>query len=956
VFLFPDKSVDPDGKEDPSYKYELIVTDPDTGEIVYVTVTDPDTGEPVIDPDTGEEKQEYVIVDQEDIPTPYTFTTAAAGEITPFNLVALQLETAAFLTGHVKYENGDPATGWLRFMTSTDGADQLALAQINSDGDLEWVKGTSWPFTYTYDKTVHLPPKTEGFMIITTGPPTAGVEYLSWFVNGGGTLENYDDYEGDNGGPGIAKLYTSGIKGSNTDFQITLKGGGTTPTTGGDTEVAKSYVSGTVKLANGNPAPEGSWLVFKGMSSNTSVVIRTKIGADGSFPDLTGPFDSVTYIDAVGEEEAKWVPVTAMDDAGEELVAFIDDEWVAVMVNDDGELQKLVGEEWVTIAVEAKFAVELLANLKYTNTEVVDVTTDPLNPDVLFTYNYEAKGKDDYSTVVIGPNTTVSGRVYYNGGIGDDLLVTFTKVDAVTECITDTSDPDYDEDCVVDEPVTATTDQYGAYSVNLEIGTDYIVTVSTHDGDTPLDTLKTFLYTSNDDASDYEGLDTSIGTEYREVWTVTGKVSGNYDAGVIVSFTPVKRGDTESVITDEDGNYSVDLALSTDYIVTVETYDDTEGDYIVVYPTEEIPHECVAEGEPGYNAECTGTNFVYTSGDTDSNITGEGDTVNLVVGVKAFIPFVPEGFTAIYGTITNASTGAAVNNVPLGFSETGIFDIVNDVIINSSTDGIINGYDLTAATYGATSTVGYALLKPNTTYTLKRYRYNGQTYDATAVIGTFTSGSAGEVQELHIVHNTATTTEMTQTFIKGTVKDADGTPVANSTIQFIPAEGDTVDVLTGATGKFDESALKPNTEYSVSVGGTTIISSFTSEDAGVLQTLRLVIPDTGEITQSWVTGLYRYDDEDETPVAIGQNVYFRTGEANNPIGIIGDENGAFYTRTYSGGWVSTGGTLQLTPGSVYSGGFIASGVTTEYFTGLIAAEEGVVLTISIPVPAPEVTE
>jgi hypothetical protein len=161
-------------------------------------------------------------------------------------------------------------------------------------------------------------------------------------------------------------------------------------------------------------------------------------------------------------------------------------------------------------------------------------------------------------------------------------LVTFTLVDAVTECVEDENDPDYDEDCEVDVPVTDITDAGGVYSVKLEINRDYIVTVATQEGGTPLDILKTVLYTSNEDASPDE-LDITIGAAYEPVATVTGRVvyEGAYGEGLFVKFTKTSPGIGDEpviVITseeeDEEGTYSADLEPATQYTVTVsETLD-----------------------------------------------------------------------------------------------------------------------------------------------------------------------------------------------------------------------------------------------------------------------------------------------------------------------------------------------------------------------------------------------
>jgi hypothetical protein len=112
--------------------------------------------------------------------------------------------------------------------------------------------------------------------------------------------------------------------------------------------------------------------------------------------------------------------------------------------------------------------------------------------------------------------------------------------------------------------------------------------------------------------------------------------------------------------------------------------------------------------------------------------------------VDDFIPIIPSGVTAIYGTVTD-SAGAPKTNTGYVFLENGVSGAGN-VVIFTGPEGII-------AQWGTTGYLheDYAVLKPNTSYTVEGYSF-WPTAGPTGVvyIDEFTTDDAGVMKKLSI--------------------------------------------------------------------------------------------------------------------------------------------------------------------------------------------------------------
>ncbi len=707
-------------------------------------------------------------------------------------------------------------------------------------------------------------------------------------------------------GSDTMKKFTTGIAGETYNFEITLHAQGSA----GPVVVDNAYVNGIAKLEDGSFAPEGSLIFFNTTVLGNPVIYRAQVGANGVFPDPNG-------------------------------------ELPTVLIN---------GEYYVELATEKTYTVS-----------IYDYATDPTNPEELFTYSYTSVKKDLTDYVTIGPNTTVSGRVYYDGKLGADLLVTFTKVDAVTECITDTNDPDYDPECKVDVPVTAITDATGAYSVALEINTKYTVTVSTHDGSTPLDTLKTFLYTSNTDASDSEPPPITIGAAYVPAATVSGTVvyDGALGADLLVTFTKTTQSIGDEPVyayTDVKGKYSDDLEPATQYTVTVSEHDAVGNATTQLYPSADFP--------------APGGALLFTSSDIDSNITGEEDVLNIQIGAGLktnfpYTPFLPDGSAGVGGTLMNADgTPAAVGTLFYFLPEGGnpqfdaVWAIVNDA----------NGtYFAADATFAATE---YPVaLTPESVYTVSTFSFVD--FSSAEINSGFTTGGAGIVQTVSLTIPAEGEVPSDDAYATGTLMNADGTPAAVGTLFYFLIEGGNPQfdaiwaIVNDADGKYyaadatfastgDPVPLAPESVYTVSTfsfvdfSSTEINTGFTSGGAGVVQTVSLAIPAEGEVPSddAYATGYLL--NANGTPAAVGTLFYFLP-EGGNPQfdaiwAIVNDADGKYYAADAT--FASTGDPVPLAPESVYTVNTFSfvDFSSTEINAGFTSGGAGIVKTLLLTIP------
>jgi len=423
---------------------------------------------------------------------PFVSGDAGASELYTGEPVVFELEKNAFVTGTVKYENGDPAANlWLYFLDPEDNNSTIKLGHIDNDGNIENVTGSFPWFNYT-GEDLPLPAETSGIMLVSTGSPTSGVGVASWFVNTSGVLDFYPDYSG---GDNIAKIYTSGMKGETDNFEITLSGGGDTGPV--DTSTPMSYVSGIATLGDGVLAPAGSWVVFSGSYASTPIVVRAQVASDGTFPDQAGPF----AVESIGGEY--YVPLPAETDF------------------------------WVTIQ---------------------DVVTDPVNPDILFTYEYTSAAEDATDNIIISAKAKVIGTINdENNAPLEDVMVSFVETEPE-------EDPDNEGEYLDPDTVTVYTDASGNFGseaspVSLKFDTQYTVTVSYYqtvgNQKLPTDDIWVFYYTSKTDGT----LDSIIYPPQPPALTGTiqysdGSGPGNY---AYFTITPVGGTTQTNILAAADG-------------------------------------------------------------------------------------------------------------------------------------------------------------------------------------------------------------------------------------------------------------------------------------------------------------------------------------------------------------------------------------------------------------------
>jgi hypothetical protein len=334
---------------------------------------------------------------------PFVSGPANATEVYTGKPVVFELETSVFIKGTVKYKNGDPAANtWLYFLDPNNNYSTIKFGHVKSDGTLENVGGTFPWFTYSGD-SIPVPPETSGVMLISTGAPTAGIAVDSWFVDGSGTLPFDPNYAG---GSNIAKVFTSGIKGTTTNFEITLLSTGGGPVVE-DTPLA--YVKGIANLEDGTLAPEGSWLFFNGAYKGAPVVVRAQVAADGTFPDPNGPFE--------------YTVISGGTNAG----------------------------NYVALPAETDFRIEGL-----------DVVEDPVNPDIIFTFNYKSGKKDTTENIVMTAKARVIGNVRdkNTGSPLADLMVRFIETNPP-----ENEDTEEEGDYLDPDTVTVYTDASGNFPV-----------------------------------------------------------------------------------------------------------------------------------------------------------------------------------------------------------------------------------------------------------------------------------------------------------------------------------------------------------------------------------------------------------------------------------------------------------------------------------------------------------
>ena len=835
---------------------------------------------------------------------PFVSGEAGASAIYTGEPVMFETATDVIINATVKYDDGEPAAGtWFYFWTDASWGGSTGPTRwgiVDAEGNLVTQSGA----VATTDTNFLVPKETEFYMHVSNvyGGPDNAIPVKSWFISPpAGTVPPAAVIDGEEY-PNI-RAWTSGIAGEIMTFEVTLQKQGT----GGPVVIPYSYIRGTAYLEDGSVAPEGSWVIFAGTYSGSPVLYRAQVGANGVFPDPNGSF-----------------PVEEID-----------------------------GEYYVKVA----------ANVTYT-LSVTDYETNPTYPVALFTYEYKAPAEDETVNLTVGPSTKVNGRIYYQGGVGADLLVTFTKVDAVTECITDETDPDYDPECKVDVPVTAITDATGAYSVDLEINTDYIVTVSTHDGDTPLYTLGTFLYPSNEDASpDDERGKFTIGADYVPVATVSGTVvyEGTYGKDLYVKFTKVTPSLDGPIIalTDKDGKYSADLEPDTQYIVTVSETIDGE----VLYPS-------VAYPGPG------GGDLLFTSSNIDTPIDGEKDKLDIQIGAgltgSPYTLSLPAGAAGVGGTLMNADgTPAAIGTLFYFLIDGGnpqtdsIWAIVNDE----------NGtYFAADASFAATE---YPVaLDPDSLYKVTYLNFSN--FASTVLNVGFISGGEGVMQTVLLAFPAEGEAPANEAYVTGTLMNADGTPAAVGTLFYFLIDGgnpqtDSIwaivndesgtyfaaDASFAATG--NPVALDPDSLYTVTYlnfsnfASTVLNPGFTSGVAGIQKTLLVAFPAEGEApaNEAYVTGTLM--NADGTPAAVGTLFYFLIDGGNPQTdsiwAIVNDESGTYFAADAS--FAATGNPVALDPDSLYTVTYLnfSNFASTVLNTGYVSGGAGVQETLLVAFPA-----
>ncbi len=843
-------------------------------------------------------------------PCEMPFVTGAAGASTIYTGAPVVFETATdvIINATVKFEDGTAGAGlWFYFWTATSWpgtSGPTAWGVTDANGNLTVQSG----WGAGTDKNFPVSKETEFFMHVSNawgGKP--GIPVKSWFITppvGAVTVPPVAVIGGEE--QANTRAWTSGLAGEIYRFEITL----VKQSTGGPVETPYSYVRGTAYLENGSVAPKGSWVIFAGTYSGTPVLYRAQVGDNGVFPDPNGNFD----------------------------------------------VEQVAGQYYVKMAAKIKYTVTL-----------ADYATNPTSPVILASYEYTSPEKDTTGTLTVGPNTTVSGRVYRNGTIGNDLLVTFTKVNAVTECITDKNDPDYDEDCKVDVPVTAVTDTTGFYSVKVEVNTKYTVTVSEYatidNKKVATNILYTYVYTSNADASPDTDENITIGVTYKPIATVNGTVvyDGKLGDDLYVRFakvTPNAGDQPVYAITDGDGKYSANLSPATQYIVTV--YEDYYGDPI--YPSVTFPG-------PG------GGNLLFTTSNIDTNIDGKTDKLDIQIGKgmeeNPYTLSLPVGKAGVGGTLKNADgTPAAIGTLIYFLKDGGnpqtdaIWAIVND---DKGT------YFATTSSFAATKNP--VALDPATTYSV---RYLNFTTFATTILNTgFTSDSAGLLQTVLVAFPETGASPSTKAYATGTLKNADGTPAAIGTLIYFLKDGGNPQtdaiwaIVNDDKGKYfattssfaatgNPVALDSATTYSVrylnfTTFATTVLNAgFTSGGAGVQQTVLVAFPETGASpsTKAYTTGVLL--NANGTPAAIGTLIYFLKDGGNPQTdaiwAIVNDDKGKYFATTSS--FAATGNPVALDSATTYSVRYLnfTTFATTVLNAGFTSGGAGVEQTLIVAFP------
>lgn len=373
------------------------------------------------------------------------FVSGAAGATAVYagEPVVFELATDALVSGTIFFDNDEPGDNlWIVFQEPINAGTYTGMTFAGVDNETGNIVATNSAYANTDDTEIKLKKDTEYRMYIVTRYTGTRLPVTSWFTSDGPPFVVADAVDGEGAVIANTKLFTTRDAGEETIFTIKLPA----PGGGGPVVVPNAYVNGIAKLEDGSNAPEGSWAIFTGTVLGSPVIIRSQVGANGAFPDPDGNFP--------------------------------------------------------TVEIGGASYVELPAGQKY-SVKIVDFTTNPTNPEELFTFDYTSLAENKTETITISAKAKVEGNVRSATTSAPlaDKMVRFVETNPPED-----EDTEEEGDYLDPDTVTVYTISSGNFPVaSLKLNTQYTVTVSDYvtvnNVKSPTNVIWTTYYTSKKDGT-----------------------------------------------------------------------------------------------------------------------------------------------------------------------------------------------------------------------------------------------------------------------------------------------------------------------------------------------------------------------------------------------------------------------------------------------------------------------